>query len=39
VEDLFKANPKMILQQWFENENSDYAELYAGKNCYLSFGV
>lgn len=36
---LFLQAPKMKLQQWFENENSTYAELYWGKNCYLSFGV
>jgi len=25
---LFQLQPKMTIQQWFENENSDYAELY-----------
>ncbi len=36
---LFRKSPKMIIQQWFENENSIYAECYGAKDCYLSFGV
>jgi hypothetical protein len=37
--DLFRRQPKMIIQQWFDNINSSYAEVYGGKNVYLSFGV
>lgn len=36
---FFLNSQKMIVQQWFENENSDFAECYGAKNCYLSFGV
>ncbi len=36
---LFKKQPKMRLMQRFENENSDFAEVYGGKNCYLCIGV
>lgn len=36
---LFRSQPKMSIQQWFENENSSYAECYWAKNSYLCFGV
>lgn len=37
--DLFRETPKMMIQQWFENNNSRFAEVYGAKNAYLSFGV
>ena len=37
--DLFRKNPKIRVQQRFENENSSYAECYWAKNCYLSFAI
>ena len=39
ISQLFVENNKMVVQQWFENENSAFAECYGAKNAYLSFWV